>query len=1328
MRRTVLDSATKEALRKAVRGLRERLLEALDQAAEGEYRLQTSPERAKLPVERRVRRERLEAWLEEQVRATPAPEREGKAAEKALHERFRREAVKEAAYTLLNRLVFVRILEHHGLIQPALLSGGWESPAYRDEFVHYSHALQGDDTRGYAALLELLYAELALDLPGLFGPVGLTQLLPISAASLRDVITVLNDKALDRAWGDDMTLGWVYQFWNDPDREALDLKVKNGGKIEAHEIASKTQMFTERYMVDWLLHNSLGQTWLAICAKNGWTSDFHRVRDGLDARRAEWRQRRVAGEVALDALMPLESELEERWKYWVPQPLAEDAPRSAPGSIRELKLLDPACGSGHFLVVAFDLLAALYEEEARHRGETWARDEVARSIIEHNLHGIDIDPRAVQIAAAQLWLKARLYAPEAELRAMNLVAPVFRLAGLPKNDPAFEGLCAALDAFPVPRQRKLDLMDKLAGVDHLGTLLHVDDEIQKFLEQARGALGAVAKPNAADAKGALRRWFAEFLDAHSAQADLGLRLDGEQVAAGVRFLEIVRDGTYDLVVGNPPYHSTGKLANSAEFVALAEEARADVFAAFFIRGLALLRPSGQLGLISLSNWMYLGAFERLRKRLVGEGIRLIADFGKGAFSSGSQLISTSACLVSPRSNGKSLALRLHDGGGSGGLEALGRIRAALLAQVGRHEFDVAKLSGIKGTPLVYWWDEALLKEYAKSTTLGERYRTRVGLQTSDNPRFLRRVWEPIRQSKELAISASDTRARRWAPYVKGAAGRKWIEPLLDTVNWKWRGLEIKLFNEYGYGSFSKNVRNEDAYFEPAVTFVTLGNRFSARAHRRPSIIDTMGSSVFTSDVAQVLALLNTRKAAYILESIAPGVHFSTSDVDRLPLVEIPTAEGIMAQLLRAFDAHESHREASLEFIKSGESTWTYVQDWAQSAVDQPTDAPLPPYEPIYDAPDPIAYVSFALGVAFGRFGANGEGILTEVPATTLSAGILYLTGTEVLPDSLSKPAAAQISTAWAEHGPAILNGDHRDLRDWLREKFFAYHKTLYENRPIYFPLSSAKKNFVAFISIHRWTDSTLQTLLADHLHPNLRQLDASITDLNQARASSDRKAASGADRQYTQIKKLRDELADFIEQVTECAERGAPPAPGGPPRAVDAPFRMDLDDGVMINSAALWPLLEPQWKDAKKWWKELCEAKGRKDYDWAHLAARYFPKRVDEKCRVDPSLAVAHGCFWKYHPAKAYAWELRLAHEIGPEFAIDEKDADEHRATFLSQHPVDANAILQKERDRRERLRQKEAQGEAEASRPGLAKGTASEPPDSDVVDSEDAEDEQVAV
>src|SRR5262249_18750194 len=155
------------------------------------------------------------------------------------------------------------------------------------------------------------------------------------------------------------------------------------------------------------------------------------------------------------------------------------------------------------------------------------------------------------------------------------------------------------------------------------------------------------------------------------------------------------------------------------------------------------------------------------------------------------------------------------------------------------------------------------------------------------------------------------------------------------------------------------------------------------------------------------------------------------------------------------------------------------------------------------------------------------------------------------------------------------------------------------------------------------------------------------------RDGADKKAARAAEKQLDSLVVWLDELNDFIAKVEQIAQKGPPPVDAKTTaREVDAPFAMDLDDGVMVNSAALWPLLEPQWKDPKKWWKELANAEGKKDYDWAHLAARYFPSRVDAKCKADPSLAVAHGCFWKYHPAKAYQWELRLQDEIRPDFTI----------------------------------------------------------------------------
>jgi hypothetical protein len=289
-----------------------------------------------------------------------------------------------------------------------------------------------------------------------------------------------------------------------------------------------------------------------------------------------------------------------------------------------------------------------------------------------------------------------------------------------------------------------------------------------------------------------------------------------------------------------------------------------------------------------------------------------------------------------------------------------------------------------------------------------------------------------------------------------------------------------------------------------------------------------------------------------------------------------------------------------------------------------------------------------------------------------------------------------LHSAWAEYGPGI----EPDLRTWLRLKFFTdAHKGMYENRPIYFPLSSEKKTFVAYVSIHRWTEDTLRALLAEHLHPALIRLEGEIADLRESRQSAEKKIARDAERRYDQVAKWKQELDDFIAQVEQCAEKGPPPPDANTPeREVDARYAPDLDDGVMINSAALWPLLEPQWKAPKKWWKELATAKGKKDYDWAHLSARYFPSRVDKKCQEDPSLGVAHGCFWKYHPENAYKWELRLQDEIAPDFTIDEEGSDAARAAFEKEHPEKVDALVEAESKRREKNKKKQ---EKKADSPG---------------------------
>lgn len=1328
-----MTSDAKRALSTTIRLLRARLIEDLHAATETAYRFSVYARDAGLDEAARARRARLETWVAEQFRAQGA----NKAGGGRSAEDFRREAEKQAAYTLLNRLVMLRLMEAPGpsgqpLLSPAVVTGGWESRAYLD-FRELAPALvRGDETEGYAFLLRLTFEDLAIELPGLYGPAGVADLVPVPAATLRYVVDALNAEALESCWTDDMTLGWIYQYWNDPEREALDDKLNGGGKVEPHEIASKTQMFTERYMVDWLLQNSLGPMWLAMCQKHGWTPEVQAegTLDRLEQRRVEWRAKRKSGAVALTDLMPLHTDAERRWAYYVPQPIPDGAVVQAPETVRELKLLDPAAGSGHFLVVALDLLVALYREEARHRGEAsmecWSDRAIVERILSHNLHGIDLDPRAVQIAAAALWLKARQVCPDARPERVNLVASNLRLASLADDDPALAELRREVERETAVLGGLTDtLIHAMRGADHLGSLLKIDTAVDEALEKHETLLGrAIAeqgdlftgyKPQGErvaigrdEAKATLLDLLEGFLVKHTGGDDLGLRLRGEQLAAGVRFVRLVREGAYDLVVANPPYQGTSKMADAKYVTQTYPLGKADLYAAFLLRGLELVREGGVSAMLTMRNWMFLKQYAGLREHLLGtHGLRALGDFDRGAFEDVpdevvSVAVSAFARAASPTESTALCPTPREDKSRDAGRTQ--RKRAASLCHEGHLTFDPAALKVVPECPLVYWWESKTTQLYKSHARLSDVAPVRNGLSTQNNVRFLRLQWEVLPSQVYLGTGPLDRcPGEDWAIYIKGAEGRVWLEDARDIIRFSHFGMEVKIFNEMLYGAYSRTVKNEAHYFEKGVAFALIGSGFTARAHRYRSVFGHMGASVFPGEqnLAATVCLLNSSLARFILSSLNPGMHFLVGDVNRLPLFPIADADAIFAQVEAAFVTHESHREPSVEFKHPGPSPWRHAQTWAQLAVDRHENLPLPDYSDRLDHESHADHLSFALGVTLGRFDAQGGGVLdpTTIDASqALPHGILFLDGTleaEDHRDSLSHPAAAPLHAAWAEYGPAI--DTRRSLRDWLALDFFKLvHKGMYENRPIHWPLSSSGKTFVAWVNIHRMNEQTLRVLLADHLMPARTRLDGELSDLRAARTGVDKKAAQAAERQYDRVLKAMEELRAFIADVEACADRGARPTDNKcPPREKDARYAPDLDDGVMINSAALWPLLDPQWKDPKKWWKELATASGRKDYDWSHLAMRYWPTRVDSKCKADPSLGVAHGCFWRYHPERAWAWELRLQDEIGPDFRIREVpyrpggrelgDGGDGpcRDAFLRDRPAEALAAIENEAIRR---------------------------------------------
>ncbi len=951
----------------------------------------------------------------------------------------------------------------------------------------------------------------------------------------------------------------------------------------------------------------------------------------------------------------------------------------------------------------------------------------------HNLYGLDIDPRAVQIAAAALWLKAKSFCPKFSLKSLNLVASNLNLAALAKNDPDLVALRRGVyEVTGIPENLTEQIIQSLRGADQWGSLLKVDEAVDRAIndfeadqlriktEAVQGDIFKGFAPaqtvidfDAKRVRSSLLEMVESFLAKHTDGDDLGLRLRGQQLAAGVRFIRMIRENSYDLVIGNPPYQGSSKMADSKYLEKHYPKGKADLYAAFLERGLQLAKAGGLSALLTMRNWMFISQFSDIRQYLIDNfDLRTLGDFDRGAFDEvPNEILAVVLSIFQKRKPSDQAGIAIQPtpfDDNSYDRQRTNRKRAAVLLQVGRYEFHTDRFEVIKDKPLIYWWSKRDLNDYISYPHIGKLNPAETGIVTGNDIRFVRLTYEVYSFKSQ----------GKWPYAIFGAKGIAWFDPVRTVINWQNNGLELQAFKEV---SKTPRFGNPDHYFHKGIAFSMIGRDFDARVHRKPSLITNKGSSLFpeTEKIPVFLCSMNSSRSRFFLKSLNPSLDFQAGDINRLPLFPIESADEIFAQLEIAFSQHEAARETSVEFQQPGPTAWNYAQQWAQQAVDRQPGTPLPPYQPIYQDPTPEQQLSYSIGLALGRFplapqpsaeldrplnspilGDLQPQINSDYPQnwekrgakTNLPHGILYLSAYSPQ-DSLSHPASQIIQDTWQQNAPPLKsNKGEQTLKKWLRENFFSdIHLKMYENRPIYFPLSSAKKNFVALISIHRWQDDTLQTLLADYLNPELTIIEGELKDLIEARSQSDKTQKSTAEKRYTEIQKLYDELQAFINLIAQIAEQGPPPANGkDQARETDARFQMNLDDGVMINSAALWSLLEPQWKQPKKWWSELCNAQGKGDYDWSHLAQQYFPERVDQKCQKDPSLAVAHGVFWKYHPAKAYEWELRLQDEIGPDFTLDENNSDQYRQTFVEQYPQAVAELHAKEEKRRDRKYNKE--------------------------------------
>lgn len=1174
--------------------------------------------------------------------------------------------VKEVAFTHLNRLVAFKMLEHpdRRVLSRAALAGYPEPNGFRmyvpdhaGDYALYNQGTtpldslgEGPRDRAYRHFLLWQSGELAKEIRILFDSDNLASRLFPRPTALREFIKRLNGDELKDAWqtGNEETVGWVYQFFNAEEKAAAFKKVfKDKKKFLKEDIPAATQVFTPRWIVKFLVQNSLGRMWLS---------------------------------------MHPDSRLTREWEYLVPP--AENPPSVPLRSVKEIHLLDPATGTMHFGLVAFDLLVSMYREEIANTGKSgWLseppvqRDEdIPASILANNLFGIDIDLRAVQLSALALYIRAKSHHRDAVLTESNLACAdvtMFRGAHRHKiaNEMAFpKGLSLIFDQF----------CDTLDDASLMGSLVRVEKLFHEKLQanELKSAIDDYVQKKAGE--GIDESYF------------------GSETAKGLRLLEVLIR-RYDVVFTNPPYMSNRNMnpAMSAFMRVNYNNSKGDLYSGFIERCSELLAEGGRMAMITQQSFMFISSYEDLRGLLLGKtAIEAMAHVGPRAFDEQQgEKVNTTAfilrreSLAGARQDGMGVYFRLvkepnADAKRIAFEHALAH-RSAGQPDSRLFEYRQGDFAAIPGSPWVYWITPGLRAKFREFNRLGQIADPRRGLTTADNFRFMRYWWEVgyprIGFSYPSGKDAADS-GKQWFPCVKGGLFRKWHGNQEYIINYGADGKELKAWADplYGNSGWSRIIKSTDMYFLPGITFTAISSRsLSFRVVPSGCLFDQGGNFIYVQDDrlrSALLGILNSKVFMYFLKVLNPTINICVTDISNVPIPNLLGSELslLVREAVTLSEAESVNSETTYEFsvpldwhrgnevsetrqnrivqlqeqidecaytlsgiadadrkVVEAELAESSESSDAEEIEDEPNDPPDADTPDIASAsPQELAkaWVSYAVGVTLRRFepgiaGALGCGQFATDVASRLcdltdKDGIMVLE--EGHPDDLARRIlevlGAIYGDAETERIIRTATGSAASLRDavdaYLTGDFFRDHMRRYHKRPVYWLIQSSKKNYSVYLFHEKATPDSLSLLRG------IRYLGGRINGLKQEQTSlfeAARRGDKGATKKAGLVAELIEELEEFDQRI-EAATRVAVKDKDG--HNVTVRWEPELDDGVYINAAPLHELL-PSWREVnpKKAWQELAAG----DYDWSKTAMRYWPQRVHQKCKDNKSYAIAHG-------------------------------------------------------------------------------------------------------
>ncbi len=957
------DKDTRNLLAKTVAACRRRLVEDVTDQLRGVFGLH--PDGVVLPLEKlthlspdqHAAARRLRDLLDHYTAGAAGKDSDRR---KAAYERM----VLEISFTALNRLAALRLCEERGLVVECVRKG--TTSAGFQMFERISGGALGGRYDTYRVFLECLFDELALDLGVLFDRMTPQSAVFPSERCMEDVLAELNKTDLTHLWTEDETIGWVYQYFNPPE-ERKAMRDASQAPRNSRELAVRNQFFTPRYVVEFLTDNTLGRIW-------------HEMRKGDTELKEECRYLvRRPNEVFLGpgekapACKDDETGLDREELLKRPVYI-EHRPKKDP---RDLRILDPACGSGHFLLYAFDLLERIFEEawsdsespKSEVTGRTIQEDfetlddlrrETPKLIVEHNLHGIDIDPRAVQIAASALWLRAQKTWKSLGLKAQERPRIARSNIVTAEPMPGEEDMRREFTAGLKPRvlgQIVDEVFEKMKLAGEAGSLLKIEEEIKDAVAAAGKQWREGPKPEQQilfpsmdtprpkqqelrfDVKGITDERFWDqaedrILDAlkeYAERAENGhatrRRLFAEDAARGFAFIDLCRK-RYDTVLMNPPFGEsapkTDKYLRQAYPLGYI-----DLYTAFLDRA-CQITPLGFTGAITSRTALTLSSFSNWRTtRLLGETvIRVCADLGYGVLDSA--MVET-ACFTLSRISDCPVMSFID-------LDKVAQKEDELMVAV-RHNtarvFHVlpSDLLAIPNAAMAYFLEPSVRNDFRRLRCVSSVAEVFGGNATSDDARFIRCFWEV---PANTIIAGAD---RKWRWISKGGEYSLFYTSIHLVLDWR---------NDGGYlGEYMYISRPRNGYLwgpkswtsahmgVPGVVWSLRSQAgISFRALPRDCVMSGKSAIVTTKNNnldLSLLAILNTERIAELSRCLSTFGSYEKGAIASLPvdLTETNDFPQASRDAFRAVRASYAYFEADPHFSTTMRSLQRSLADLIQ---------------------------------------------------------------------------------------------------------------------------------------------------------------------------------------------------------------------------------------------------------------------------------------------------------------------------------------------------------------------------------------------------------------